>query len=151
MRSTALRATLYAVTGALAAVLLIGLPTALVPNPIFGRMIPPDTLDYAVFAVTVALAGALAATYAWPSACPLPERRLAAGTIVTYLAVGCPTCNKLVLLALGTSGALQWFAPLQPFFGVAGIALLGWSVLSRLRTLRSAAGRASPRRLDAPS
>lgn len=144
MQPSVLRVVLYAILGAALTVLVIGVPTALVPNPIFGRMIPPDTVDYLVFGITVVLATALAATYAWPAACPLPERRLAAGTIATYFAVGCPTCNKLVLLLLGSGGALQWFAPIQPFLGVLGIVLLTSSLTYRARLLwRTRSGRTS--------
>ncbi len=131
------RAGLYGILGASAATVVIGIPTALLPNPIFGRMIAPTVVDYVVFAVTVLLTGALAATAAWPSACPLPQRRFGAGTVVSFLAVGCPTCNKLVVLLLGTSGAVQWFAPLQPVLGLIGIGLLTSALVVRLRAVRS--------------
>src|SRR5699024_3813475 len=42
--------------------------------------------------------------------------------ILAWFAVGCPVCNKIALIALGYTGALTWFAPLQPYF--AGIALV---------------------------
>ena len=53
--------------------------------------------------------------------------------MLAFFAVGCPVCNKLVLIALGYTGALQWFAPVQPFLAVGGIALLGWALRARLR------------------
>ena len=66
-----------------------------------------------------------------------PERKSqqlgAAGGFIAYLAVGCPVCNKLVLLALGTTGAMQWFAPVQPFLAVVGVVLLAWALRVRLR------------------
>lgn len=43
-------------------------------------------------------------------------------------------CNKVVLLALGYSGAMRWFAPLQPLLQVAGIAVLAWALVARLRS-----------------
>ena len=46
--------------------------------------------------------------------------------------VGCPVCNKLVLIALGSAGAMTWFAPLQPLLVVAGIAALGWALRTRI-------------------
>jgi threonine/homoserine/homoserine lactone efflux protein len=54
------------------------------------------------------------------------------GTALTYFAVGCPVCNKVVLLALGSSGALTWFQPAQPLLQVAGLALLAWALRKRL-------------------
>jgi hypothetical protein len=56
----------------------------------------------------------------------------ALGGVLAYLAVGCPTCNKLALLALGSSGAVSWFAPLQPWLAAAGIAVLGYALRRRL-------------------
>jgi hypothetical protein len=40
-----------------------------------------------------------------------------------------------VLLALGTSGALTWFAPLQPWLAAASVALLAGSLAWRIRAL----------------
>ncbi len=137
MRPSIGQIVMYGWIGALAAAGLIGLPTALIPNLLFSRMIPPDTVDYIIFAATIVLAGALAASYAWPVACPLPQGRTTLGTVATYFAVGCPVCNKLVLLLLGTSGALQWFAPIQPLLGVLGIGLLAWALVLRIRALRN--------------
>lgn len=56
----------------------------------------------------------------------------AVGGFLTYLAVGCPVCNKIALLALGYTGALQWFAPVQPVLAVAGVALLAYALRRRL-------------------
>ncbi|MEU3550893.1 hypothetical protein [Streptomyces longwoodensis] len=56
------------------------------------------------------------------------------GGIGSTLAVGCPICNKLVVLAIGVSGALSYWAPLQPVLAVASLALLGYAFARRLRT-----------------
>jgi Na+/H+ antiporter NhaD/arsenite permease-like protein len=55
----------------------------------------------------------------------------AAGAIVSFFAVGCPVCNKLVLLALGTSGAMQYFEPIQPLLAALSVALLLWAFVRR--------------------
>jgi hypothetical protein len=69
--------------------------------------------------------GALAATFALPSA---GRRRgvleaSAGGGLLSAFAIGCPVCNKLVVMALGFSGALTYFAPLQPILGTAALVL----------------------------
>jgi hypothetical protein len=56
-----------------------------------------------------------------------------AGTLAAFFAVGCPVCNKLVLLALGASGAVTWFAPVQPFIAVISIGLMAVALRIRLR------------------
>ncbi|MFP5579461.1 MAG: hypothetical protein ACLGIZ_14710, partial [Acidimicrobiia bacterium] len=77
-------------------------------------------------------------------------RRGAAGGLLTFFAVGCPVCNKVVLVALGSAGALTWFEPVQPFLQLAAVGLLAWGLDTRLRTqLTCAVERAVPTRTPA--
>ena len=127
-----------AALAAVATALVVALPTAMIPTPVFGREIPTTWWAWPVLAVTAVLSGLLFATYvrepgnAEPAAASI-DRRGAAGGLLAFFAVGCPVCNKLVLVALGYTGALQWFAPVQPFLAVAGVGLLAWALSSRLR------------------
>jgi hypothetical protein len=136
-------AILYGIAGALLATLAIGIPTDVIPNPIFARPTTPVRgLDYVFLATTAVLAGLLAASFAFPQtrACATQQGRATAGGLLSFLAIGCPTCNKVVVLAIGASGALDWFAPLQPLLGVASVALLLVAVWLRWRpVLRSGA------------
>ena len=65
------------------------------------------------------------------------EAGLTLGGLVAFLAIGCPICNKIVLVLLGTTGALQFFAPIQPLLGAASVVLLaatlGWRLRARAR------------------
>lgn len=45
--------------------------------------------------------------------------------LLSVFAVGYPVCNKLVLIALGTSGALSVWEPIQPFLALISLGLLG--------------------------
>ena len=45
-----------------------------------------------------------------------------------------------MVLAIGASGALQWFAPLQPILALAGIVVLLAAIIHRLRLLRRDGG-----------
>lgn len=131
---------LFAAGTALATVLIVAIPTALIPNPVFGREIPPTAWAWPVLIVTAVLAGLVAATYVARKDTPDKERggKLgAAGAFVSFFAVGCPVCNKLVLLALGYTGALQFFAPVQPFLAAASIALLAVALVLRIRRERT--------------
>ena len=82
------------------AILVIGMPTAVVPNRFFARMTPTRPQDYAFLALTALLVGLIAATYAAPRAAIPPggEGRLTGGGLLSFLAIGCPICNKLVVL-----------------------------------------------------
>lgn len=131
---------MFALGTAVATVLVVGIPTDLIPNPVFGRDIPPTAWSWPVLILTAVLAGMVAATYVARKDTPDRERggKLgAAGAFMTFFAVGCPVCNKLVLLALGYTGALQFFAPVQPFLAVGSIVLLAAALIVRVRRERS--------------
>ena len=63
---------------------------------------------------------------------------------MSFFAVGCPICNKLVVGLIGVSGALSFFAPVQPYLAVGGLALLVLSLVLRLRALESCEIEAGP-------
>ena len=110
---------------------LIGIPTAVVPTPFFSRMTPVLWWNYPTLALTALLAGIVLGTYV--RAPVAGTARLGTlGGLLSFLAVGCPVCNKLVLVALGTSGALTLWAPVQPFVALASVALLAVAAVRRL-------------------
>ena len=117
--------------------LVIAIPTDLIHNPIFGRQIEATAWAWPVALLTAVLAGVLIALPR-PSSCRPATRTGIVGGGLTYLAVGCPTCNHLVVLALGTTGALAWFAPIQPYLALIGLAILGGAILHRVWLLREA-------------
>jgi hypothetical protein len=137
-REARLTALVYALLAGISTALVIGIPTVLIPNPWFARMEPVRPQDYLFLAITVVLTATLAASYALPAACPLQEGKLAAGGFLSFIAVGCPVCNKVVVLALGASGAMSYFAPVQPFIALVSTALLGYAILLRYRAIRAA-------------
>ena len=146
------RASAYALLGAAFTTLAIGIPTDVIPNDFFGRMTPVRVQDYVFLALTALLAGLLAASYALPQtrACSVEQGKTTAGGFLSFLAIGCPTCNKLVVLLLGTSGALNLFEPVQPLLAALSFVLLGVAVWFRWRpVVRRAAVRAQPSAVSA--
>jgi len=126
-----------------ASIVLLGIPTAMIPNPIFARKIEAPLWTYPSLVVTAVLAGLLLASYvrmtatdgvsALDEASPDEARSFTIGGLLSFFAIGCPTCNKLVLIALGSSGAITWFEPVQPVLALAGIAVLVWALRRRLQ------------------
>ncbi len=116
-------------------VLLVAVPTDLVDTPVFGREIPPTWWAWPALLVSSLLGGLLTATYV--RAPSQPDRASSrrggwVGGLLTYFAVGCPVCNKLVLLALGSAGAITWFEPFQPVLQGVAVLVLLWALRSRL-------------------
>lgn len=137
LRGWPARRWLVAAAGTAGTILVVGIPTVLIPNPVFGRDVPVTWWAWPVLLVTAVLVGLLAATYVRDTTITQPESRGSkagmVGSLLSYFAVGCPVCNKIVLLALGYSGALTWFAPAQPVLAVGGIVLLAYALHRRLR------------------
>ncbi|WP_040699483.1 hypothetical protein [Nocardiopsis kunsanensis] len=145
MRLWTVRQWTAAALGTAGTLVLLGIPSVLLPNDLFAREIEAAWWAYPVWVATAVLCGLLLATYTRPHGGRAPEgteededrstpRRGLAGGLLAWFAIGCPTCNVLVITALGTSGALNWFAPAQPLLAVAGLALLALALRSRLRT-----------------
>ncbi len=161
-----------------------GVVAAIIPNPVFGREIPPTDAAITVWLLSAPLIGIIGATYSSPwaaatspiillgedgaaasraastgaaassagsasavgasaaaavgasAASAEDERATWLGGVAsfgTFLAIGCPLCNKVALVLLGTSGALSVWAPIQPVLGAASLVLLVGTVVWRLR------------------
>lgn len=126
--------------GTLLAAVALGVPSAVVPNPFFTRMTPTEPFNVLVLVLSVPLAGLLLATYIAKGGAVARDihadagsGRATLGSVAAYLAIGCPLCNKIVVAALGVSGAVNVFGPAQPFIGAASVALLAATLAWRLR------------------
>jgi len=137
---------LRAIPFAALAALLIGIPSDLIENPIFGRPVETRPIDYVILTITSALIG-LVFAIRMPAdasedvvdASERNETRTMWGGWFSFMAVGCPVCNQAVVALLGTSGALSWWAPVQPFVGALAIGLVLWALRTRLQTYQLAA------------
>jgi MFS family permease len=133
--------------------LLIGIATVLLPNPVFTRDMAPVWWNYPVWILTSVLSGMLLATYVraptselaavaptedeGPNDSSAEDRRGSRlgmiGGVMAWFAVGCPVCNKIALVALGYSGAITYFAPIQPFLALGAMLLTGVALIWRLK------------------
>lgn len=120
-----------ALAGSVAILLVIGIPTDLIDTPLFSRSIAAPWWAVPVWVVSAILSGLLVGTYVDQATAPV-DRRGGLGALLGFFAVGCPVCNKIVLIALGSSGAVSIFQPLQPVLAVASLTLLSWALKSRL-------------------
>lgn len=123
-----------ALGAAVATFLVIGVPTDIVPNPVFGRAVPVRSWEPLVLLATSVLTGVW---FGLQQPGAAGDRRSSApalgGAGLAMFAVACPVCNKVVLLALGASGALGVWQPLQPWLAGVSLAMLAGSVLYAAR------------------
>ncbi|MCY4663482.1 MAG: hypothetical protein OXC00_02315 [Acidimicrobiaceae bacterium] len=125
------------------AAVIIAVPSDMIDTPIFGRPVEVRWIDYVILAITSALIGLIFAIR--PGAAESSQLAAASerqgtrtiwGGFVSFLAVGCPVCNQAVVALLGVSGALAWWAPVQPFVGLLAVALLLYTLRKRLNTYK---------------
>lgn len=128
---------LVAALAAGVAALAMGIPTGIVETSFYTRMLPVTWWNYPVWGISAVLVGLTAATYVRGGGAPTAgsdrSSRTMAATVLSIFAVGCPICNKLVVSLIGVSGALSYWAPLQPVLGVLSIAILAAGLAVRLR------------------
>lgn len=118
-------------------VVIVAVPTDLINTPWFSREVPPTWWSWPTLLMVAILSGLVTATYVAHPAAAAPLRRESRwgilGGALSFFAVGCPVCNKIVLIALGSTGAMRYFEPIQPVLAVASIALLLWALTMRLK------------------
>lgn len=113
--------------------LVSGIPTGIIETPLYERMTPVYWWNYPFWVLNSLLVGLLAATYvSADSAGAATGGRFAGGGLLSVVAIGCPVCNKLVVLALGAGGAMSYFAPIQPVLGFISTGLLVYALGVRL-------------------
>ena len=130
----------FAALATTAFALAIGVPTGVVPTPLYTRMTPVLWWNYPIWAVTAVLGGLVSATYVRGAQDTRTGNGVgvaSGGGLLAAFAVGCPVCNKLVVAVVGLSGALNLWAPLQPVLAVFSVLLLAWALRLRLRGARA--------------
>jgi hypothetical protein len=135
LRAWNIRRWITATVSAIVTGLVISIPTAVLENSVFGREIAVTSWSVPVIVITSILSGLLFATYIKNDSANTEDTSLkigTAGAFFSFLAVGCPVCNKIALVALGYSGAMNYFAPVQPFLAFAGVAILAYALIMRL-------------------
>ncbi len=129
--------------GAVAAVSFVGLGTvsALWQNPFFVRMTPVGGWEVALLALMSLLLGAYTAVRR--PACSI--RSAGAGSLLGFLGVACPVCNKILLLLFGGELLLTYFEPIRIYVAAAGALILLFVLLRECRLVYRGAKAAKPR------
>ncbi len=115
-----------AVAAALAGFLAFGTVTALWPNPLFARMTPVQGFEIWMLVLQSALIG----LYVAGRRPHCSVRRAGIGSVVAFLGIACPTCNKILLLLFGSGLLLEYFEPVRIYVAGAGVILTALALAS---------------------
>ena len=111
------------------------IPTAVIPNPFFARMTPVRPQDYVFLTASSVLIGLIFSTFGLRNGTVSCQNRAFGGGLLSTLAIGCPICNHMVVALIGISGALSYWAPLQPVVGATAVVILLWTLHKRLQAI----------------
>ncbi len=112
---------------ALLLALVLGIPTALIPNPFYHRMLPLTGLDYFFWIATSALIAANIVVFVCRQT--QKQSKLAwGGGIVGFFSFACPICNLVLMSIFGSTVLLTVLEPLRPWLGMLSIGMLSVSL-----------------------
>lgn len=114
--------------------IIMGTPTALVPNPFiqYVRMIEPTLLDYFFLVTTSIMLAVLISLKLYFKSEKMGVKELVGGG-AGFVAFSCPICNVLLVALLGGATIMAFIEPLRPALGVASIAILGYLIYNTLQ------------------
>jgi drug/metabolite transporter (DMT)-like permease len=129
---------LIAAALSLAFLAVLGIPTALIPSPFFKRMIAPTTVDYALLALTAALAGSYVSYSLYLKSVHENKSDYAAvgGTLTAVFGFGCPICNALLVVLFGSTALLVFFEPYRHYLSLLTIALFATAFYLKAKKCR---------------
>lgn len=119
--------------------LLFGIPTALIPNNLFKRMIPATTIDYIFLSLTSVMLGIFVSLHFYKKQKINAKKDYVAGggTVASILGFSCPTCNVLLISLFGVSAVSFYFEPLRPILGVIGTVVLGIALYLQIQKIKN--------------
>lgn len=119
----------------IASFLILGTLSALWPNPFFIRMTPVTGFEPALLGIQSILLGIFIAIRR--PTCRL--RTLGVSSIVNFLGVACPVCNKVLMFVFGASALLTYFEPVRVYVAAFGVLLGLAAVLMEIRKRKAGA------------
>lgn len=107
---------------------ILGIPTALLSNPIipYVRMIPATQLDY-VFLFATSLLAAVYLALPENKACKTGKGALGGG-FLGFISFSCPTCSMLLVFLLGFDFMYNVVNPIRPLLGIISIIVLSHAI-----------------------
>ncbi len=117
----------------------LGTVSALWENPIFIRMTPVGDFEVAALAALSVLLGVYIAIRR-----PFCSAKTAGtGSVLGFLGIACPICNKILMLAFGSELLLTYYEPVRIYLAAAGVLLAAVAVVRECKRVRRQAARAA--------
>lgn len=118
--------------------LAIGIPTEIIPNDVYTRMIPVTFLDIFFLIVISVMLGVYIALFFYLKEKKKKQKIFSAygGATGGILAVSCPICIKLLVLIFGTTALMTYLEPARPYIGFLSIGLIGYGLFTQIKMVK---------------
>jgi hypothetical protein len=124
LRQSGRKRLLAGVSIALAAFAALGTIAALWENPLFVRMTPAGGWEIGLLALLSFLTG----LYVVVRRPFCSNKTVSVGSLLGFLGVACPVCNKILLFAFGSELLLTYFEPVRLYVAILGVLAAAWAV-----------------------
>jgi hypothetical protein len=115
---------------------LLGSVSALWDNPLFMRMTPAGDFEIGLLLAMSVLLGAYVAIRR-----PFCSMKFAGGgSVIGFIGIACPVCNKVLLLLFGGELLLTYFEPVRIYVALAGTLMLAGVLVREWQQRRAATG-----------
>lgn len=108
---------------------ILGTVAALWTNPFFIRMVPVAGYEIPLLAAQSVLLG----LYVTIRRAVCRPHTIGISSIVNFLGVACPICNKVLMLVFGATALMTYFEPVRLYVGLAGVGLGSIAIVFELR------------------
>lgn len=106
--------------------ILFGIPTDIIPNDFFTRMIPVSNLDVFFLILTSLMLGTYIGLYFYTKKRKKGKTLAYTGAAGSFVAISCPVCIKLLVLIFGAAALMTYLEPLRHYIGFLSLGLIGY-------------------------
>ena len=136
-RKNKVKCVLIGTVTAIAVFVVLGIPTALIPNNLFMRMTPVTVYDIVFLVLASAMLGLYASLHFYVKKEVGSDAYFASGGILASIfALSCPICNAVLVALFGATALLAYFEPFRPVLGLISIAILGIALFLKIKQIR---------------
>lgn len=117
---------------------LFGIPTDVIPNKFYIRMIPSTSLDLFFLIIIALMLGIYIGLFFYLRHKKKKQSNAAAyaGTGGSFLAISCPICISLLVWIFGAAVLMAYLEPLRPYIGFLSIGLIGFGLYGQMKIIK---------------
>jgi len=117
-----------------------GIPTAIIPNQIYKRMIPATYLDWVFLVIISAMLGTYIGLYFYGKKTKQNDSKedaMAGGSAITsFFALSCPVCISFLVAIFGTTALLMYYEPFRPVLGFMTLGVLSTALYLKINSIK---------------